>query len=465
MDNVVRQVGGWLAVTAGSLAVVGLVATVPTATAEATLGSQAFAGNRTSATVSGPVSMTPASYTPYLDPAVSGQNVRQLVQCGPTVYAVGRISSIKQADTVYPRSSAFSFSATTGVVTGWSPSVDGDLSSVALSPDCSTAYLAGDFSTVNGESADNVVAVNTTTGAVIEAFAHSASAHVDTLQFVHGQVVAGGQFTSINGAKRSRMASLDATTGLPTKWLKLAFAGKYPRSSPTKVYNSQLSHDGTRLLIEGVFTTIATVPRQQVAVLDLGSTSVSLNGWHAPELDAQCMPVESFYAKGGNWSADDSQIYVVSTGYKPNGGSTSAPRSGLCDSAAAFPATATDVKHDWINYTGCDSLYSVVADASTVYIGGHERWSNNPLGCDRAGTGAVAMPGIGGLGVTDGLATSWNPTRFRGHGAEDLLLTNAGLWVASDNAGNGSGQACGGKPRHGGICFFPYNPYSKGSGG
>jgi hypothetical protein len=48
----------------------------------------------------------------------------------------------------------------------------------------------------------------------------------------------------------------------------------------------------------------------------------------------------------------------------------------------------------------------------------------------------------------------WNPTRSRGRGADDMLLTQAGLWIASDNF-QGAGK-CGGVSGHAGICFMPY---------
>jgi len=50
-------------------------------------------------------------------------------------------------------------------------------------------------------------------------------------------------------------------------------------------------------------------------------------------------------------------------------------------------------------------------------------------------------------------STAWNPTRDRGQGADDMLVTAAGLWIASDTF-FGS-KWCGGF-RHPGICFFPY---------
>ena len=70
--------------------------------------------------------------------------------------------------------------------------------------------------------------------------------------------------------------------------------------------------------------------------------------------------------------------------------------------AAAFPATQGPVLHEWVNYAGCDSLYSTAADASTAYFGGHERWSQNANGCDFAGPGAISAPGMEGLSPTTG---------------------------------------------------------------
>lgn len=59
-----------------------------------------------------------------------------------------------------------------------------------------------------------------------------------------------------------------------------------------------------------------------------------------------------------------------------------------------------------------------------------------------------------GLSPSTGLLT-FNPTRGRGYGADDMLLTGAGLWIASDNF-DGSNQ-CGGVSGHSGICFLPYS--------
>jgi len=51
-------------------------------------------------------------------------------------------------------------------------------------------------------------------------------------------------------------------------------------------------------------------------------------------------------------------------------------------------------------------------------------------------------------------AIKWNPGRGRGLGADDMTLTPAGLWIASDNQSNTS--SCAQSPSRMGICFMPY---------
>src|SRR5216683_963064 len=119
----------------------------------------------------GVVSPTPAAGTPQLAPNGTTEQVRQLVQCGGIIYAVGSFTKIQKGSTVYARNNAFRFSATAPfTVTSWNPNVNGKVNSVALSPDCSVAYLGGLFTSANGTAVHNIAAVNATTGAVITTF-------------------------------------------------------------------------------------------------------------------------------------------------------------------------------------------------------------------------------------------------------------------------------------------------------
>src|SRR5215813_2158736 len=426
-------------------------------------------GAATAAT--GPVSPTPASGTPQLANTGKPQEVRQLVQCGNTMYAVGSFTTIKRFSTTYTRNNVFSFSAIAPYkVTSWNPNVNGVVNSITFRPgNCADAYIGGKFTAVGGTAATNIAEIDTTTGAVVTGFRHSANGQVETLLGYGSHIIAGGYYTSINNsAAHKYMTSLNATTGVDDGFINLNILGNYQfcspsrctSSNPTKVYNQQLSHGGTLDLVEGDFTSVGGLPRQQIFMLDLSGPAAAVTGWSSPEWDGsqgnlpggyayQCSVKEPFYLRAAAWSPDDSKVYIATTGFQPWNWSSGKPRTGLCDSVAAFSSQQTVVTHDWINYTGCDSLYSVAADSSAVYAGGHERWGNNGNGCNFAGPGSLSSKGMGGFDpltgslIPNASGTAGLYTRSRGRGADDLEVTSAGLWIASDNFGGNT--SCGGK--------------------
>jgi hypothetical protein len=432
-----------------------------------------------SATTShGPVSTKPAAGTPELTSSRAVEKVRQLVQCGGTMYAVGSFTQIRRYGTLYTRDNVFSFSATSPYkVTSWAPSVNGEVNSIAFSgSDCASAYIGGDFTSVNGTVVKNIAEVSTSTGAVATAFGHNADGKVETLAAYKSHLLVGGYYKSINGSSANPyMTSLNPATGKDDGFIHLSISGNYQfcgpsqcvSDNPTRVYNQQLSHGRTLDLVEGDFTSAGGVARQQIFMLNLATSPASVTGWTSPEWDGsdpsapyQCYYTEAFYIRAASWSPNDSTVYLGTTGNHPYNLPTGTfPRSGLCDAAAAFPATQTSVHHTWINYTGCDSLYSTVAGSSAVFFGGHERWTGNPGGCDSAGPGAVSDTGMEGVSPASGsalLSSHGNALyhRSRGKGADDMLLTGAGLWVASDNFQNN--ESCEGVSAHAGICFLPF---------
>jgi hypothetical protein len=422
----------------------------------------------------GPVSPDPASGTPEL--AQTGDTtevVRQLVQCGTTMYAVGSFTMIKQNGKVYARSNIFSFGATAPfAVTKWNPDVNGIVNSITFSGGhCADAYIGGKFTSVHGTKAIDIAEISTSTGDIVPGFAHTdTNGRVETLRGVAGHILAGGYYTEINGSTADPyMTSLNPTTGADDGYLRLNISGNYqfPGAAPnaTRVYNQQLSHSGTLDLVEGDFTSVGGEHRQQVFMLHLGTASATVTGWTSAEFDQPCNTTHPFYVEGGSWSPDDSTVYFAATGFHPLTSGKHA--GGLCDAAAAFPAAQEQVSDTWINYTGCWSLYTTAADSAAVYIGGHEEYANNPDGCKTAGTGAVSAPGLGGLSPATGNVllnkhkTAGLYYRSRGEGADDMLLTKAGLWVASDNGVLADGtfhisSTCGKLHAHAGICFLPY---------
>ena len=441
----------------------------------------------------GPVSPTPVAGTPTL--VATGtitETIRQVADCGGTMYAVGSFTSIKgwngSATTTVTRNNIFSFSETAPfTLTSWAPVVNGEVNSIAFNGNnCADAYIGGQFTSVNGTSVANIAEIDTTTGNVVTGFKGSAGGgHVDTILAVGGHLLTGGTFTSIGGNKGANpyYASLDPLTGKDDGFLHLGISGHitFPgvKNNSTEVYNQQLSHGGTLVLVEGDYTSVGGQNRRQIFMINVSGLTAALTGWTSPEFDGSdpnatlnpndkyfnCGASHPFYIHAAAWSPGDSEIYIADTGVKPIlwDGKTF-PLPGLCDAAAAFPATQTRVFSDWIASDGCDSLYSAAADSSAVYVGGHNRWFNNQNACNKMGPGAIPAPGLAGLTpgpaggslILNSAGTAGRYSRSRGHGADDMLLTSAGLWIASDNFGGNT--SCGGKSGFSGLCFLPYTP-------
>jgi len=87
----------------------------------------------------------------------------------------------------------------------------------------------------------------------------------------------------------------------------------------------------------------------------------------------------------------------------------------LCDAAARWETHKRGLRQrpTWVDYAGGDSLLSVAVSSPAVYVGGHQRWMNNPKGHNSAGPGAVPRPSIAALDPVSGMPLRWNPGRLR----------------------------------------------------
>ena len=89
------------------------------------------------------------------------------------------------------------------------------------------------------------------------------------------------------------MASLSPVTGKSDGFLHLNISGSYQYSgvsTNTTVYNQQLSHNGTLDLVEGDFTSVGGLQREQIFMLNVGGSSATVTGWTSPEFDGSDPP-------------------------------------------------------------------------------------------------------------------------------------------------------------------------------
>jgi hypothetical protein len=393
------------------------------------------------------------------------------------MYAVGNFASLSQGGTSYTRHNIFSFSDTSPfALTSWAPDINGLVNSIAFNgSDCSDAYIGGEFTSVNGTPVHYLAEISTSTGDVDQAFSNYASGFVETLLAVDGHLLVGGYLRATHGFDTA-MTSLNPATGKNDNFLQLNISGVYKYCNPahTKctvdtvpmVFNQQLSHGGTLDLAEGTFTSVGGLPRQQIFMLNLATDPATVTGWTSPQWDGsnpadpyQCSTREAFYIRAAAWSPNDSTVYIATTGnYWVDWKYGHYPLVGLCDVVASFPATQTSVTDNWIEYTGCDSYYSVAADSVNVYAGGHERYAHNPDDCNALGPGGIKDYGLQGYKAQTGqldVNSDGTPVySMARNNADDMLLTSAGLWIASSN--RFGSDWCTSVKNVAGICFLPY---------
>ncbi len=412
------------------------------------------------------VSSAPAA-TPQL--ATSGtdgsiETVRQIVQCGGTMYAVGLFSQVRDAGStaLIARNNAFAFSASPPYrVTGWNPDTNGRVDTVACAPD-GNVLIGGTFTRAGGAAVSNLNKVDAVTGAS-RGFGFQPKKRVAHIEVVTdeagvGHLLVGGYF---DGLLKSVHPASGRSDGYGTPVISGTYVYPGVAAHSRRIWNMNVSPDGRAVLMNGVFTSVGGQRHEQVFRLNLTAGSSTVSSWTPRDLFTKCATSQPFYAQDATWSPDMTQIYVVTTGLRTAAEQAlpasrrPAKRSGPCDAVMAFTAKEGVFSGTrWFNYTGCDSLYSVAADEDSVFIGGHQKFISNGEVCGGTapGPGGIVQPG---LGAVDPLTGSHQPSanRGRGLGAVDLLRTGDGLWITSDNQANTS--TCGGQGGRMGICFLP----------
>ena len=393
--------------TATALVAVGLLGLVP-----------ASAGTRHP----GVVSANPVDWTPH----VRDGEVRAITVVGQTVVVGGDFTWVSQADGVeYDRWFLFAFDLPTGRIRApFVPDLDGPVYALAPGPN-GTVFAGGAFRTVNGVPQRGLTRLRLSDGAAVPGFrAPIDQGDVRALATSGPWLYAGGAFTRVGGVRRTGIARLSTGTGAVDSGFDAQLAA--PELSRVRVEDLTVSPNGSRVVAIGALTSAAGRGRTQLVMLDTAASPARVADWYTDAYATRCRPEFETYLRGVDFSPDGSYFVVVTTGRMTGPGY-------LCDTAARFETAGTG-RHwpTWVNHTGGDSLYSVAVTGSAVYVGGHQRWLDNPEGDESAGPGAVVRPGIGAINPATGRALPWNPTRSRGVGARALLATPAGLFVGSD---------------------------------
>jgi hypothetical protein len=265
-------------------------------------------------------------------------NVGAMAVSGSTVYVGGVFTSVGGQS----RNNLAALDATTGLATSWDPNPNSsDFGTTALTVDGSNVYVSGDFTTIGGQSRNNIAAIDSTTG--LATIWNPNANNVSYSIVVSGSTVyTDGEFNNIGGQSRNHIAALDATTGLATSW--------NPGSSASISFLRAIAVSGSTVYVGGFMNSIGGQTRRGIAALD--ATTGLATSWNP---NAGSGKVIFGLAVSG------STVYTV-------GNFTSI--GGQSRNRIAALATSNGVSTPWNPNANGSNTTAIVATSSKVYVGG-----------------------------------------------------------------------------------------------
>jgi len=236
----------------------------------------------------------------------------------------------------------------------WDPDSNHYVYTLAMSDDNNTLYVGGNFSGVGsfgGENRDFVAAVDvtSTSSVTMSSWNPDASAYVRAIVPDNGssQVFIGGNFTTMGGTARNRLAAVNDSTGaLITTW--------DPNLNGI-VYDLEIS--GTSLFVGGGFTTVAGggTTRNRLAKYDKDTSSLSLDGSWDPDANLDVYDM----------ATDGTNVYLGGNFYYLEGGVT------YRNKLAAVRATGTGEATDWNPAHVGSAIRTLALDSANnrIYVG------------------------------------------------------------------------------------------------
>jgi PKD repeat protein len=279
---------------------------------------------------------------------------------GNTVYAGGNFSSAQPAGAAagvntVSRSNLLAYDVTTGnLITSFAPVFNGQIKALAASPDGSTLYVGGEFTTVNGLNRYRIAAFNTATGQLITSFAPALNTTVNALAATNSAVYVGGPFSTANNTTRLGAAAFNSANGALLPWA--------PTEAGGSIQAMVISPDASKLVIGGSFTTVngSSNPGYGLAAVD--SASGALLPWN----------INGLIRNGGTEAAiltlSSDSTYVYGSGYVFGSGG---------NLEGTFKATWDGGNLVWVEDCHGDTYSNYVADNGVVYVAGHPHYCGN----------------------------------------------------------------------------------------
>lgn len=331
----------------------------------------------------------------------------------------------------------FAYSKSTGaIIRDFDPVLNNAVLALQTTGEGTGIFAGGAFTTVNGETNRKGLIKLDDFGDRVQGFSARPNKRVFTMDRSGNTLYIGGNFTRVGPLDIEYLAAVDTVTGALQPDLNLDFDGYFPGSRGIglpSVDDIEVTSDDQLMVVVGNFTTINGASRSRLALVELGNQAV-VSTWNTDVYDTRCPADWRFpqYIKGIDIAPDDSYFVVGTTGFRIIGN----PACDTVVRFELDDLSNPDIQPTWVNYTGGDSIYEVAVSEHAVYAGGHFRTLNNGLSPDggRSGPGAVERAGLAALDPLNGLPLlGWQADRNpRGLGTFALEVQPEGLYIGDD---------------------------------
>ncbi|WP_433166880.1 fibronectin type III domain-containing protein [Kribbella sp. CA-247076] len=191
-------------------------------------------------------------------------SVNALAVAGDTVYAGGLFTRIRQpgkslGEGDAARTYLAAFDRTTGAPTRFAPKLNGAVWTIAASPDGKWVVIGGDFTTVNGQPRKRIAMFSVATGQLVAGWDPAVNYRVAALAISGTTVYLGGAFGRVDNAVRNRLAAVALTTGVLQPWNP---------DADDDVHAIELSANGSRVFVGGGFETLQDKEHHALAMVN-----------------------------------------------------------------------------------------------------------------------------------------------------------------------------------------------------
>jgi PKD repeat protein len=291
---------------------------------------------------------------------------------GNTVYVAGAFTSARPAGAAAgtsetPRANLLAYDIRTGaLITSFAPVLNGQALVVTASPDGSRIYIGGDFTTVNGQARKRVAALDTATGALVSTWKPSISSQVKAIAATNDTVYLGGTITGVGSVARTKLAAVTAATGALLPWAPVPGPGSTAANrepGKTAAQEATLNYDvlslvvtggGSQVVAAGRFDTMNGVRATGVAALD------PVTGANRPFAINQKITNQGINSAVYSLTTDGTTVFGTAYDYYGPG-----------NIEGSFAVTADGGKILAVN-TCLGDTYSSFATGGVLYLASHE---------------------------------------------------------------------------------------------